>query len=117
MASSKIYAAEITWCRVEGPSNCTGGKSLRPSRPPDGGPCGGLEGRTVGVAVPAWPSDHLVAQLRLAAPQPAEIVAQNLDNIVLVAPRLAGGMRRDQRVVHAPERRRVGERLLDRDVD
>src|SRR5207249_778516 len=53
-------------------------------------------------AQPLLGSDHLVAQLRFAAPEAAQIVAQDLDDIVLVAPGLARGMRRDQHLLHCP---------------
>src|SRR5215213_8379879 len=45
--------------------------------------------------------NHLVAQLALAAPQPVQIVAQDLDYIVLVAAGFAGSVRRHQHVLHA----------------
>src|SRR6266851_4993748 len=49
-----------------------------------------------------WVSDDLVAQFLFAAPEPVEIVAQDLDHIVFVAPRLAGRVGRDQHMLHAP---------------
>jgi len=47
-------------------------------------------------------SDDLVSQRRLAAPQAVEILKQEVDDVVLVAAGLAGGVRRDQRVVERP---------------
>src|SRR3954469_126968 len=59
------------------------------------------------VSIPAppscIPSHHLVAQLPLAAPEPIQILAQDLDDVVLVAASFAGGVRRHQHVLHRPE--------------
>ncbi len=49
-------------------------------------------------------SDDLVPQARLAAPEPTQIVDQNVQHIVLVLPRFSRGMRRDQHIAEAPER-------------
>src|SRR4051812_46488830 len=47
-------------------------------------------------------SDDLIAQLCFAAPETVEIVAQDLDHVVLVPPGLSRRMGRDQHVLHAP---------------
>ncbi len=47
-------------------------------------------------------SNHLVAQRGLAAPQAIEILDQEVDDVVLVAPGLAGGVRRDRARSPAP---------------
>src|SRR5262249_2155225 len=43
-------------------------------------------------------SNDLILQFRVAAPQAVEILEQNIEHVILVAPRLAGSMRRDQHV-------------------
>src|SRR5262249_1662870 len=50
-------------------------------------------------------SHHLVLQRRLATPQAIEILEQHVEHVVLIALRFAGGMRRDQHVVEAPQGR------------
>src|SRR5262245_19396418 len=62
-------------------------------------------------------SYDLVAQAALAAPQSPEIFLEDVQDVVLVASRLAGGMGRDKDVRHRPERRCRREWLLDRDID
>ncbi len=47
-------------------------------------------------------SHDVIAQLRLAAPDAVQILHQQVDDVVLVAPGLAGGVRRDQRIVERP---------------
>src|SRR5215469_16437225 len=47
-------------------------------------------------------SDHLVAQLRFAALQSLEILAQDLDHIVFVCSRLARGVGGEEHLLHAP---------------
>src|SRR5262245_41136489 len=49
-------------------------------------------------------SDNLVPQARLAAPEPIQVLNQNVQHIVLVLLRFSGGMRRDQHIAQAPER-------------
>ena len=61
--------------------------------------------------------DHLVKQLGLAAPEPREILLRDREYVVLVTAGLAGGMWRDEHVLHGPQRRGRGQRLLDRDVE
>jgi hypothetical protein len=61
--------------------------------------------------------DHLVQQLSLAAPEPREIPLHDREHIVLVAAGLACGKRRDEHVLHSPQRRGRGQRLLDHDVE
>jgi hypothetical protein len=61
--------------------------------------------------------DHLVQQLGLAPPEPREILLHDREHIVLVLAGLACGMRRDEHVLHQPQRRGRGQRLLDHDVE
>jgi hypothetical protein len=49
-------------------------------------------------------SHHVIAQHRLAAPDPLQVFQQQVDDVVLVAAGLAGGMRRDQHIVERPQR-------------
>jgi len=55
---------------------------------------------------------HLVAQLPLAASEPLQIFAQDLDHIGFVAPRLARRMGSEEDLLHAPKWRTLGQRLL-----
>jgi hypothetical protein len=61
--------------------------------------------------------NHLVQQLGLAAPEPREILPHDRKHIVLVAAGLARGIWRDEHVLHGPQRRGRGQRLLDHDVE
>src|SRR5690242_3429993 len=56
--------------------------------------------------------DDLVEQLGLAAPQALEVLLHDGEHVVLVAARLARGVRRDQHVVHRPQRGIGRQRLL-----
>ena len=47
-------------------------------------------------------SHDLIAQCRLAPPEPREVLLEDVEHIVLVAARLAGGMRRDQCIRQRP---------------
>src|SRR5207237_1245022 len=60
---------------------------------------------THGASFISWWSDHLIAQRLLATPEPHEIVAQDLDHIVLVTPGLASGVRGEEHMLHSPKRR------------
>src|SRR5690348_5187876 len=62
-------------------------------------------------------SDDLVVQPGLVPPQPIEVVIEHVEDRVLVAMRIASGVRRDQRTPYIPERRVRRQRLLNRDVD
>src|SRR6185295_17830584 len=58
-----------------------------------------------------------VLQFGLPAPEPIEVLEQQVDDIVLVLPCLARSVRRDQYVGNIPQRRGGGERLLDGAVE
>src|ERR1043166_1423031 len=66
------------------------------------------------IASPA--SDELVLR-GFAAPQPFEVLQQKVDDVVLVAARLAGGVRRYQHVGKAPQRRCGGQRFVPNAVE
>ena len=56
----------------------------------------------------------MLQQLGVAAAQPREILLHDCEHIVLAAAGLACGMGRDEHVLHRPQRRGGGQRLLDR---
>src|SRR5579864_812714 len=62
-------------------------------------------------------SNDLVLERRLATPQAVEIVLEYVEDVVLVAARLARRVRGDQNLLHRPERRGGRQRLLDRHVE
>ena len=64
----------------------------------------GIADGCVSHAHEAFTSDDLVPQAQFATPEPIHIVNQHVQHRVLVRPRFAGGMRRDQHIAQAPER-------------
>ena len=55
---------------------------------------------------------------RVASPrQAAEVLGQNIENVVLVFTGLAGGVRREEAVLERPQRRNRAKRLLRHNVD
>src|SRR5580658_4690654 len=56
-------------------------------------------------------------QRLLATPEPVEIVEEDIDDVLLVAARLAARMRRDEYIPRGPEGRGGRQRLLDEDVE
>src|SRR5829696_4198095 len=90
-----------------------------PSRPCS---CGGKgdafapgDARALELRLAARRSNDLVAKGCLAPPQPLEIFDEDVDDVLLIMPRLAGRMRRDEDVRHVPQGRCGRERLLDGD--
>ena len=83
--------------------NC--GNSTAPSRFAHHGGCRTPRSQSVSIpTVRQWwgQSDDLVAQLGLAAPEPVEVLAQDLDDVVFVAPGFSRRVRGYQHVLHAP---------------
>src|SRR5262249_23512353 len=58
-----------------------------------------------------------VLELGLACPQAAEILQQEVEEVVLVAPGLAARMRGDQDVLEGPERRGRCQRLRSEPIE
>src|SRR3984893_19344651 len=61
--------------------------------------------------------DDLIAQHGFTAPQPLQVVEEEVEHIVLIAAGLAGGMRREEDVRQTPDRRRGRQWLIDGDVE
>src|SRR6516225_9279508 len=62
-------------------------------------------------------SDHLVAQLRFAAPKAPQIVAQDLDHIVFIMSGLTCRVRSEEHMLHSPEWRIRCERFFHGHID
>jgi len=73
--------------------------------------------RTAASDRPRDASNHLIAQLRFAAPKAPQIVAQDLDHIVFIMSGLTCGVRAEEHMLHSPERRVRCERLFLGHID
>src|SRR6185437_3576909 len=62
-------------------------------------------------------SHHLVSQFAFAAKQAFDVVDENVNDILLVAPGFARGVRRDQYVRQRPEGRLCRQRLLGETIE
>jgi hypothetical protein len=58
----------------------------------------------IGQPVGPRPLDDLVSQITVVAPEPVEIVHQDIDDIIFIAAGFACGMRRNKEIVRRPKR-------------